>query len=125
LSLATEFVSFTVKLGKEERAQEWMQLLSARQADCVATLGREKMHFESIFRSTRNGRLCLAWFSVQSDCGAPVESSMHAIDQLHMAFWEECIDRTVEPEKFQHVVSFLPLEVAQVVAVREARLTPD
>jgi hypothetical protein len=123
MSLVTELVSFTVKLGKEQRAEEWMQLLRARQAECVATLDREKMHFESIFRSTRNGRLCLAWFSVQSDSGARVESSMHAIDQLHMAFWEECIDRAVEPEKFQHVVSFLPPEVEQVVSKRDAWLS--
>jgi len=118
----TEFMTFAVALGKETRAEEWLQLLQAGQSECVATLDREHMHFESIFRHEANGRLYLSWLSVQGRSGEHVASSEFEIDKTHMAFWRECIDKSVPPQKLQHVVDFVPLEVASVIAAREQRL---
>lgn len=118
----TELMSFAVKPGKEARAEQWMQLLVERQAECVQTLDREAMHFESIFKCQMGERMVLSWLSVQGDKGAHVRSSPFAIDQLHMQFWEECIDRSVPPLKFEHVVSFLPTSIQAAIDQRTALL---
>jgi hypothetical protein len=116
----TEFMTFAVVPGKEARAQEWLQMLQARQSECVATLDREHMHFESIFRHEANGRLYLSWFSVQGPAGAHVASSEFEVDKLHMAFWKECIDASVPPVKHQHVVDFIPPAVAAAISARDS-----
>lgn len=115
----TEFMTFPVRLGKETRADEWMKTLVARQAECVSTLDREAIHFESIFRSEVNGRVYLSWLSVQGSKGSHVSTSPFPIDAVHMEFWRECIDATMEPTKHEHIVNFLPLAVAETIARRE------
>lgn len=122
MSYVTEFTSFAVIPGKESRADEWLGILQARRSECVATLDREHMHFESIFRHEANGRLYLSWLSVQGPAGEHVASSGFEIDKTHMAFWDECIDKTVPPLEYRHVVDFVPQEVAQAIAARERRL---
>jgi hypothetical protein len=116
----TEFVSFLVKAGMESEANAWIDALTKRQAECVESLDRERMHYESIFKSVRGGRLYLSWFSVQGANGAHVHSSPHEIDRLHVEYWEKCIDRSSPPEVFEHLVSFVPSSVAQAVADRDA-----
>ena len=125
MSYTTELVSFAVRRGAEARAEEWMNLLVQRNEECVATLDREHMHFESIFRFDRAGRTYLSWYSVQGSEDAHVKTSPLEIDRIHMEFWRECIDPDVPPEKFVHVVNFLPVEVSQVVNERQARLNQN
>jgi hypothetical protein len=119
---ATELMSFPVKAGMELRAQQWMQTLVERQAECVATLDREAMHFESIFRVEVDGRLYLSWFSVQGTTGAHVNSSPFPIDKLHMEFWAECIDSSAPPLKHLHIVNFVPADIACAIQDRERTL---
>ncbi|MGA0611237.1 DUF6176 family protein [Caldimonas sp. KR1-144] len=104
----TELVTFAIKPGKEARAEEWMRMLVERRDECIATLAREQMHYESIFRLWRDGRLYLTWFSVQGEAGERVEGSPFEVDRLHMAFWRECIDDEVPPTAHEHVVRFVP-----------------
>ena len=118
----TELVSFPVKAGKERRAEQWMRTLVERQAECVATLDREAMHFESIFRVEVGGRLYLSWFSVQGSTGAHVKSSPFPIDKLHMEFWDECIDSSEPPMEHSHVVNFVPAIIARAIQDREQTL---
>lgn len=118
----TEFMAFPVRPGKESRAAEWLKMLVAKQPECVATLDREAMHFESIFETHIGGRLHLSWFSLQGEAGAHVISSPFEIDKLHMEFWDECIDSSTPPLKFTHVVSFVPLTIAEAIANRERML---
>jgi len=122
MSYVTEFMSFPVKPGKEVRAGEWLQCLVERQAECVETLDREAMHFESIFRSEIGGRMHLSWLSVQGSRGAHVNSSTFPVDKLHMEFWAECIDASIPPISYQHIVNFVPAEVAQAIQTRELSL---
>ena len=122
MQCTTDFMSFAVKSGAEGRAEEWMNLLVQRNAECVATLDREHMHFESIFKTVREGRTYLSWYSVQGFAGESVKTSPLEIDQLHIAFWRECIDPAVPPEKHTHVVNIVPTAVAQVIEDRERRL---
>ena len=100
-----------------------LQTLVSRQAECVATLDREAMLFESIFKVELAGRLHLALLSVQGDAGAHVKTSPFEIDQLHMAFWAECIDDAMPPVVFTHVVDFVPAAVADAMADRLLKLS--
>ena len=118
----TEFMSFPVKVGKELRAEQWVQTLVERQAECVATLDREVMHFESIFRVQINGRMYLSWFSVQGTTGEHVQSSPFPIDKLHMEFWDECIDSSEPPVNHVHVVNFVPASIDLAIQDRERHL---
>ena len=119
--MKTEFTTFRVKRGMESVANEWMKTLQERRSECVESLERERMHFEAIFRTERDGRLYLSWFSVQGEGGAPVKGSPHEIDQLHVEFWLKCIEKEFAPEHLEHVVSFLPPEVDAVVRNRDSR----
>jgi hypothetical protein len=119
----TEFVSFPVKPGKEQRAEQWLQCLLERQAECVATLDREAMHFESIFRAEIDGRLYLSWFSVQGTAGAQVDSSPFPVDKMHMEFWADCIDTSVPPMSHTHVVNFVPPTITSAIQRREQLLS--
>jgi Family of unknown function (DUF6176) len=121
----TEFMSFPVRPGKEQRAESWLQTLVERQAECVATLDREAMHFESIFRAQIDDRLYLSWFSVQGTTGAHVTSSSFPIDKLHMDFWDECIDTSIPPTKHTHVVDFVPPHIVAAIQMRELALGSD
>ena len=114
--MKTEFTTFRVIEGKEERAREWMDLLTQRKNECVETLPREKMVYESIFMYEKEGRMFLSWFSIQKDIHEKVETSEHDIDRLHLEFWDECIDREFEPEDHYHVVSFLPNEMEGTIS---------
>jgi Family of unknown function (DUF6176) len=119
MTYKTEFSTYAVKVDKEARAEEWMRALVERRAECVETLEREKMHYECIFKCVRDGRMYLSWFSVQSSHGARVHDSPHAIDVVHLAFWDECIDRDVQPENLEHVVSFVPAPVEELIQARD------
>jgi hypothetical protein len=122
MSIKTEFVTFVVKAGMEAEAEAWMNLLIRRQQECIETLDPEHMHYECIFRSFRNGRLCLSWFSVQGSAGRDVRDLPQEINKLHLEFWDKCIDTTVAPEKFEHLVSFVPPTVAAAISQREVSL---
>lgn len=123
MSYVTEFMTFPVRLGKEERADEWMKTLVARHAECASGLDEEKMHFESIFRSVVDGRVFLSWFSVQGQNPAHVSTSACPIDAVHIAFWRECIDTTIEPQKYEHIVNFVAPVVAETIAQRDGDLS--
>ena len=107
----TEFSIFRVKKGKEERAEEWMRQITARRAECIDTLDREAMYYESVFKSMFEDRMYLAWYSVQGDVHGEVDESEHEIDKLHCAFWNECLDFDWRPVDMEHVVSFAPKSV--------------
>jgi hypothetical protein len=107
MTAKTEFLSFAIKQGMESEAERWMSVLLTRKEECIATLEREQMHYEAIFKSSSEGRMYLSWFSVQGLDGEPVQSSPHAIDQIHIDFWERCIDRSIPPQRFEHLMSFI------------------
>jgi hypothetical protein len=118
MTFQTEFMSFPIKRGKEARAQEWIDALRQHPAECVKTLDRECMHLESIFRSVLNGVTYLSWFSVQGTAGAQVVSSRSQAPP------EECVDRSVYPIGFEHVVSFIPPSVLAAIEDRDRLLRP-
>jgi Family of unknown function (DUF6176) len=122
MAFTTELETFAVKPGAESRVDEWMAMLEAKRQEVVKTLDREHMHVETIFKSTRNGRTFLTWYSIQGNQGAHVRSSPFEVDRLHLEYWRECIDESVPPERFIHVLDFLPASVEAAIALRESAL---
>jgi len=122
--MKTEFSLFRVKIGKHARALEWMQVLRDRRDECIDTLEREAMYYESVFKTEFNNRLYLAWFSVQGDVHASVHDSKHPIDKLHLEFWDECIEQEFKPIDMQHIVSFSPPAVEAAIN-KQDRLNPS
>jgi hypothetical protein len=122
MTIKTNLMTFTVKAGMEAMAEEWLDVLVRRQAECVDTLDREKVHFETIFTSNRNGRMCISWFDVQGAGGEHVSNSPAEIDKIHLQYWYACIDTTIPPETFEHKVSFVPREVEDAIRRRDQSL---
>ena len=120
MSYRTEFMTFTIKQGMEQEAEAWMRILTERQAECVQTLDRERMHHESIFKSELDGRMRLSWFTVHGPSGERLRSSPHPIDKLHLEYWDKCIDTESPPEVHQHVVTFLPDSIRAAFEARDA-----
>jgi hypothetical protein len=92
--MKVELTRFRIKPDQLERADEWMKMMNQRIDECVATLEREKMYVEVVFRERCKGEDFLYWFSVQHESGEPLETSPHEVDKVHRAFGRECIDLT-------------------------------
>lgn len=126
--MKTEFTTFRVKKGREDRAVAWMEMLQDRKKECVATLSREKMGYESVFKMVIGERLYLSWFSVQGEAAESVDDSEHEVDVLHCQFWEECIDQKFSPQNHEHVVTFcdpnVEKEIARITGKRLRQILP-
>jgi hypothetical protein len=110
--MRVEMSRFRVVAGKAERVDAWLQMLNERMPETLATLDREAMKFEVIFRERIGADDYLTWVSVQDETGAGVRTSPHEIDQLHMAFWDECIDDAYGRHDAQPQVIMVPPLVA-------------
>lgn len=91
-----------------------MQLLRDRHEECVATLDRERMALEVVFRVQEDdGVEYLWWFSLRGMTGAGLECSPFPIDSDHDAQAR----RTKEPcwVEAEPQVMFLPEPVRRAV----------
>jgi len=107
-----ELTRFRVKPDKTAQVDAWMTTLNQRIADVRATLDREEMLVEVIFRETIDGHEYLSWFSIQGENGQPVETSPHDLDRVHLEFWRDCIDRDFSPQDATPQVVMMPLAIA-------------
>ncbi len=114
--MLVELSRFKVKPGKSARVDAWLQALNDRMPETLATLEREQMKFEVIFREMIGEEEYLTWVSVQGEEGAPVETSPHEIDRVHLAFWRECIDDDHGRRDAQPQVVMIPPVVAAAMA---------
>ena len=73
-----------VKPGQSAEADRWMQMLDDRSDECVATLDRERMAIEIIFRLKEDGEDYLYWVSIFGPGGAGLDLSL-PIDRDHDA----------------------------------------
>lgn len=87
-----ELSRFRVLKGKEARADEWLNVLQQRMAEVKATLDREDMKIEIIFKESTLDETFLYWFSIRGDSIVSLIDSPHEIDKVHLAYWKECID---------------------------------
>jgi hypothetical protein len=83
--LVVELSRAKVLPGASQKADEWMAMLDDRADECVATLDRERMAVEIVFRLQEEGEDYLFWVAIRGDGGADLESSEHRIDHDHIA----------------------------------------
>jgi Family of unknown function (DUF6176) len=69
--------------GASAEADRWMQMLNDRVDECVATLDRERMAIEIIFRLREDGNDYLYWMSVHGADGGGLDLA-NAIDRDHL-----------------------------------------
>jgi hypothetical protein len=93
-NMRVELTRFRIKPDKLARVDEWLSVINSRIKECVATLEREKMFVEVVFRERYKNEDFLYWFTIQHESGEPLETSPHEIDKVHQAFGRECIDLT-------------------------------
>jgi hypothetical protein len=71
--------------GASHEADRWMTMLDERVDECVATLHRERMAVEIVFRLREDGQDYLYWLAIRGEGGAQLQSSTHLIDLDHEA----------------------------------------
>jgi hypothetical protein len=87
--LRVELSRARVLPGKSELTDRWMAMLNARVDECVATLDREKMALEIVFRRTDDDGEWIYWLSLYGPDGAGLDESV-AIDRDHVALGRQC-----------------------------------
>jgi hypothetical protein len=90
--LVLELSRGTVLPGASAEADRWMAMLDDRLDECVATLDRERMAVEIVFRLREDGRDHLYWVAIKGAGGGGLDLS-NPIDRDH----EAQARRTKEP----------------------------
>jgi len=90
--LVVELSRAKVKPGASAEADKWMKMLNDRLDECVASLDRERMAIEIVFRLREDGEDYLFWMSVRGEAGAGLDMEL-PIDRDHV----EQGTRTKEP----------------------------
>lgn len=122
--LVLELSRATVLPGASAEADRWMAMLDDRLDECVATLDRERMAVEIVFRLREDGRDHLYWVSIKGAGGSGLDLS-NPIDRDHDAQAR----RTKEPGwvEAEPQVLLLPDPVRRAVlawALRDRDRTP-
>ena len=81
--LVVELSRGKVLPGASTQADRWMQMLDDRLDECVATLDRERMAIEIVFRLKEDGADYLYWVSVQGADGGGLDLA-NQIDGDHL-----------------------------------------
>jgi len=113
--MRVELNRFRIKRGKSDRVDEWMKTLNDRRNECLATLERERMYVEVIFRERTSEDEFLYWFSIQGEDAEPIQTSAHDIDRTHLEFWAECIDSEYGPRECDPQLVLLQQSVAKAI----------
>jgi hypothetical protein len=82
--LVLELSRGTVLPGRSTEADRWMAMLNDRLDECVATLDRERMAVELVFRLREDGRDRLYWVAIKGAGGAGLDVA-NPIDRDHQA----------------------------------------
>lgn len=122
--LVLELSRGTVLPGASAEADRWMAMLDDRLDECVATLDRERMAVEIVFRLREDGRDHLYWVAIKGAGGSGLDLS-NPIDRDHDAQAR----RTKEPGwvEAEPQVLLLPDPVRRAVlawALRDRDRTP-
>lgn len=118
--LRVELSRAKVKPGQSAAADRWMHMLNDRVDECVATLDRERMALEIVFRLTEDGEEFLYWVSVFGPAGKGLDESL-AIDRDHI----EMGRRVKEPGWVEATPQFLLMPEPVRRAVLDWALRPD
>jgi hypothetical protein len=91
--IKVELTRFRIRPGEEGTYAEWMSFHRQHQPEMVATLDRERMYFESIFRDETGDGRTIYWLSVEGEGGEPVTTSPHEVDRVHVRFGQRVLER--------------------------------
>jgi hypothetical protein len=121
--LVVELSRGKVLPGASAEADRWMAMLNDRLDECVATLDRERMAIEIIFRLKENGEDYLFWVSVHGADSKGLDPD-NPLDQAHV----QQAKRTKEPgwTEAEPQLLLLPGPVREAVlswALRDDRST--
>lgn len=114
-----ELSTARVKPGMSSEVDDWMRMLRERQHECIATLERDRMALEMVFRGRQDGEEVLHWVTIQSAAAAPDadaldESELTRIDRDHIAFSRRCKEPGWDEADLQ--VSLIPKPVRDAMA---------
>jgi len=120
-AVSAETLPFTVRLYRFElkpdrlnRFDEWVRFEHAHHAETVATLEREKMYVEAIFRDPSREKDVIYWLAVQGEGGGHTQDSPLAIDKQYDQFMQETLkkgSRTTLTTEYALVPPFLVKEI--------------
>jgi hypothetical protein len=79
-----------IKPGMSGEVDRWLRMLNDRLDECVATLDRERMAVEVIFRDRDEQGEWMYVVSIQGEGGEGLDTSPHAIDRDHAEFSRRC-----------------------------------
>jgi hypothetical protein len=103
-----------VRDGASELVDEWMAMLNRRVDECIATLDRERMAVEVVFRQTADdGAEWMYWMTIHGD-GEPMATSEHQLDHDHMEYGRRCLEG--EWEELTPQLLLLPAPVLAAVS---------
>jgi hypothetical protein len=111
--LSIELSRAKVLPGASHEADRWMDMLNERLDECVATLDRERMAIEIVFRLKENGEDFLYWMMVRGKNAPSGLDPDNALDRDHEAQGR----RTIAPgwTEAEPQVLMLPEPVRQAV----------
>jgi Family of unknown function (DUF6176) len=105
---------FELNPDKVSRFEEWVKFEQAHHAETVATLEREKMYFEAIFRDRANQQDVIYWLAIHGRGGDSSETSPLGIDQQYQQFMRETLkkgSRTTLSTEYALVPQFIEAAV--------------
>lgn len=76
---------------KLARYDDWQRFLHQKHDAAVATLAREHMYVEAMFRDPERDPHVLYWLEVRDDAGAHVDSSKDPVDIEHIRYMDEVL----------------------------------
>ena len=115
--LQVELTRHQVRDGQSDEADRWMRMLNDRREECLATLARDGLALEVVFRMQEGGEDVLYWFElrragISSDAQSVPEELRTPLDADHLAFARKAKVRGHTSAQPQLVLIPLPLEEA-------------
>lgn len=112
--MRAELTKFKVKEGKSKVVDEWIEYMRDNMDDVLLNLEGEKMYVETIFREVFMDVEYLYWYSIQSsEAGEKIDDT--SIDEKHLQYMDECIDKTFRPADMQAEVVMLPEHLRSLI----------
>lgn len=120
-----ELSTARVKPGMSSEVDKWMRMLRERQQECIATLKRDRMALEMVFRGRQHGEEVLHWVTIQSATAAPDadavdESALTQIDRDHIAFSRRCKEAGWDEADLQVLLLPEPVRAAMTAWINSA-----
>ncbi|MGH9067542.1 MAG: DUF6176 family protein [Acidimicrobiales bacterium] len=110
--------------GADAEADAWMTMLNERSEECVATLEREQMALEIVFRREDDDGEWLYWVQVRGEGGAEELDESVPIDRDHLAFAKRSKEPGWHEAKPQFLLASPPVREALLAAAGAADSEP-